>query len=149
MDKFIGDCVFARWEADSDEIVTIINALKASEGISEVTENLNKNFAEITEDLRIGVGINTGAASVSNRANNSALGDAVNVAFRLESATKMLGKDIVLSESAYRHFPEKYWKDQEQKIRVKGKRDPVRIFAVDFDVIPNLIKAIKTQNKLK
>ncbi len=149
VDKFIGDCVFARWEADSDEIVTIINALKASEGISQVTENLNKNFAEITEDLHIGVGINTGAASVSNRANNSALGDAVNVAFRLESATKMLDKDIVLSESAYRHFPEKYWKDQEQKIRVKGKRDPVRIFAVDFDVIPNLIKAIKTQNKLK
>lgn len=149
VDKFIGDCVFARWEADSDEIATIINALKAAAGISNVTEDLNRNFAEITEDLHIGVGINTGAASVSNRANNSALGDAVNVAFRLESATKMLGKDIVLSESAYRHFPQKYWKDQEQKIRVKGKRDPIRIFAVDFDIIPNLIAAIKDQNKLK
>ena len=149
VDKFIGDCVFARWEADSDEISTIVSALKAAQGISTVTENLNNNFAEITEDLHIGVGINTGAASVSNSANNSALGDAVNVAFRLESATKMLGKDIVLSESAYRHFPPKYWKDQEQKIRVKGKRDPIRIFAIDFDVIPNLITAIKRQNKLK
>lgn len=149
VDKFIGDCVFARWEADTDEISTIINALKAAAGISEVTEDLNKNFSEISEDLHIGVGINTGAASVSSGRDNSALGDAVNVAFRLESATKMLGKDIVLSESAYRHFPEKYWKDQEQKIRVKGKRDPVRIFAIDFDVIPNLIKAIKEQNKIK
>lgn len=149
VDKFIGDCVFARWEADSDETSTIISALKAAKGISTVTENLNNNYAEITEDLHIGVGINTGAASVRNNANNSALGDAVNVAFRLESATKMLGKDIVLSESAYRHFPPKYWKDQEQKIRVKGKRDPIRIFAIDFDIVPNLIKAIKQQNKLK
>ena len=152
VDKFIGDCVFARWEADEDEITTIISALKAAAGISTVTENLNKGFEEITEDLHIGVGINTGAASVgnnANNANNSALGDAVNVAFRLESATKMLGKDIVLSESAYRHFPQQYWKGQEQKIRVKGKRDPIRIFAVDFDVIPNLITAIKDQNKLK
>lgn len=149
VDKFIGDCVFARWEADSDEISTIINALKASSGISRVTENLNKNFSEISEDLHIGVGINTGAASVSRGVDNSALGDAVNVAFRLESATKMLGKDIVLSESAYRHLPSKYWKSQEQKIRVKGKRDPVRIFAVDFDIIPDLITAIKKQNKKK
>jgi adenylate cyclase len=149
VDKFIGDCVFARWEADSDEIATIISALKAASGISKVTEDLNKNFAEISEDLHIGVGINTGAASVSKGVDNSALGDAVNLAFRLESATKMLGKDIVLSESAYRHLPQKYWKGQEQKIRVKGKRDPVRIFAVDFDIIPNLIKAIKAQNKLK
>lgn len=148
VDKFIGDCVFARWEADSDEITTIISALKAASGISKVTEDLNNNFSEISEDLHIGVGINTGAASVTRGRDNSALGDAVNVAFRLESATKMLGKDIVLSESAYRHLPKKYWKDQEQKIRVKGKRDPVRIFAVDFDIIPDLIKAIKKQNKL-
>ena len=149
VDKFIGDCVFARWEADEDEVTTIINALEAAERISEVTEQLNKDFTELTEKLHIGVGINTGAASVSTGVDNSAMGDAVNVAFRLESATKMLGKDIVLSESAYRHFPEEYWKDQEQKIRVKGKRDPVRIFAIDFDVLPKLIKKMKASLKKK
>ena len=143
VDKFIGDCVFARWEADEDEVSTIVSALKAAERISEVTEELNSNFTELSEDLHIGVGINTGAASVTTKVDNSAMGDAVNVAFRLESATKMLGKDIVLSESAYRHFPTQYWKDQEQKIRVKGKRDPVRIFAIDFDVIPGLIEAME------
>ncbi|VAW97565.1 Adenylate cyclase, partial [hydrothermal vent metagenome] len=147
VDKFIGDCVFARWEADEDEVTTIINALEAAELISEVTEQLNNDFTELTEKLHIGVGINTGAASVSTGVDNSAMGDAVNVAFRLESATKMLGKDIVLSESAYRHFPEEYWKDQEQKIRVKGKRDPVRIFAIDFDVLPRLIKKMKASLK--
>ncbi len=149
VDKFIGDCVFARWEADEDELTTISSALHAAKRISEVTEELNNNFSELSEDLHIGVGINTGAASVTTKVDNSAMGDAVNVAFRLESATKMLGKDIVLSESAYRHFPEEYWKDQEQKIRVKGKRDPVRIFAIDFDVLPGLIKAMKGEAKKK
>ncbi len=149
VDKFIGDCVFARWEADSDEILTIINALNAAEGISKVTIDLNRTFKELTEQLNIGVGINTGAASVSSGADNTVLGDAVNVAFRLESATKMLGKDIVLSETAYRHLPDDLWKDANQKIKVKGKRDPVRIVAFDFDRIGELIKALKKRRKQK
>lgn len=147
VDKFIGDCVFARWEANDDEILTVMNALVAAEDISKVTVELNENFTELTEELRIGVGINTGAASVSMGAENSAMGDAVNVAFRLESATKMLGKDIVLSETAYRHLPPAYWKEQCQKIRVKGKRDPIRIVAFDFDIVPELIKALKKSKK--
>jgi len=150
VDKFIGDCVFARWEASDDELLTVANALMAAEAISKVTVELNENFTELTEELRIGVGINTGAASVTIGAENSAMGDAVNVAFRLESATKMLGKDIVLSETAYRHLPPQYWKEQCQKIRVKGKRDPIRIVAFDFDVLPEMVKSLKkTQKKRK
>lgn len=149
IDKFIGDCVFARWEADDDEIETVIRALTAAEAISKVTVELNKNYSELGESLNIGVGINTGAASVGCGMDNTALGDAVNVAFRLESATKMLGRDIVLSETAYRHLPDKYWQDLCQKLRIKGKRDPVRIIAVDFDNVPVLIKAIKKHNKRK
>jgi adenylate cyclase len=147
VDKFIGDCVFARWEADDDEVETVIRALTAADAISKMTEELNRTFTELTEELKIGVGINTGAASVGIGVENTALGDAVNVAFRLESATKVLGKDIVLSETAYRHLPEKYWKPLTQKIRVKGKRDPVRIFAVDFADVPILIQAIKKNKK--
>lgn len=147
VDKFIGDCVFARWEADDDEVETVIRALTAAEAINKMTEELNQSFTELTEELKIGVGINTGAASVGIGVDNTALGDAVNVAFRLESATKVLGKDIVLSETAYRHLPEKYWKPLTQKIRVKGKRDPVRIFAVDFPDVSMLVKAIKQNNK--
>ncbi len=149
VDKFIGDCVFARWEADDDEVATVISALNAAEGISKVTIELNENFPELTEELRIGVGINTGAASVGIGVDNSALGDAVNVAFRLESATKVLGKEIVMSETAYRHFPPKVWQGQTQKIKVKGKRDPVRIYAVDFSAVSNLITQVKKHNKRK
>lgn len=149
VDKFIGDCVFARWEADEDEIETVIRSLAAAEAINKVTVKLNKTYKELPEQLRIGVGINTGAASVGTGVDSSALGDAVNVAFRLEGATKMLGKDIVLSETAYKHLPEEFWKDHVQKIRVKGKRDPVRIYAVNFSEVSRLIKAFKKARKRK
>lgn len=147
VDKFIGDCVFARWEADDDEVQPLVRALTAAEAINKMTEELNRTYTELSEDLKIGVGINTGAASVGFGVDNSALGDAVNVAFRLESATKVLGKDIVMSETAYCHLPEKFWKPLTQKIRVKGKRDPVRIFAVDFTDLPALIKSMKKRKK--
>lgn len=147
VDKFIGDCVFARWEADNDEVQTLMCALNAAVAINKMTEELNRTYTELGEDLKIGVGVNTGAASVGFGVDHSALGDAVNVAFRLESATKLLGKDIVMSETAYCHLPEKFWRSQTQKIRVKGKRDPVRIFAVDFVSLPALIKAMKKRKK--
>jgi len=147
VDKFIGDCVFARWEADNDELETVMCALFAANAINKMTEELNHSFPELTEELKIGVGINTGAASVGTGVDSSALGDAVNVAFRLESATKVLGKDIVMSETSYRHLPEKHWKTLTQKIRVKGKRDPVRIFAVDFSNVPALLNKFKCRSK--
>ncbi len=143
VDKFIGDCVFARWEADEDEHSTVINALIAAAAINAVTENLNKEFEEVPEQLRIGVGINTGAAAVGIGAEQTVLGDAVNIAFRLESASKLLGKDIILSETAYRHLPKVLWKDQCQKIKVKGKRDLVRIFAFDFGQVEAILKQVK------
>ena len=132
VDKFIGDCVFARWETETDKAMTVRLALRSACMINDVTRDLNQTFKELPDQIRIGVGINTGAASVGIGQDNSALGDAVNIAFRLESATKKLGKDIVMSESAYRHLPEGLWKGNEQHIKVKGRRDPVRICAVDF-----------------
>jgi adenylate cyclase len=142
VDKFIGDCVFARWETETDEAMTVRQALRSACMINGVTRELNKTFQELPEQIRIGVGINTGAASVGIGQDNSALGDAVNIAFRLESATKMLGKDIVMSESAYRHLPEDCWKNNEQHIKVKGKRDPVRICGFDFADADRLCETI-------
>lgn len=132
VDKFIGDCVFARWEAEDAEKDIIFKALRAATEINEVTCSLNQKFPEVTDKIRIGVGINTGAASVGIGQDNTALGDAVNLAFRLESATKILGKDIVMSESSYKDLNKEVWKNVEQHIKVKGKRDPVRIIGLDF-----------------
>jgi adenylate cyclase len=87
----------------------------------------------------MGVGINTGLASLGVGSDNTALGDAVNIAFRLESATKELGVDVVLSESSYTSLPDCDWHDAEQEIKLKGKRNPVKVVGLHFDQAENLL----------
>ncbi|MDH5180019.1 MAG: adenylate/guanylate cyclase domain-containing protein [Gammaproteobacteria bacterium] len=144
VDKFIGDCVFARWETDADQVDTIIKALKSAIEINNFTGKLNEQFRDqLPGNLRIGVGINTGTASVSGVGHdNTALGDAVNIAFRMESSTKALERDVVISEYSFKHLPEKFWAGKVQHITVKGKRDPVGILALKFDGAEKLLKRL-------
>ena len=145
VDKFIGDCVFARWEFESNEAQSVMRALQAAVLINEVTEKLNNDSADVSEKLRVGVGINTGVASMGIGQNATALGDAVNIAFRLESATKVLGTDIVMSESSYSTLPENCMAGEKQKIRVKGKRDVLRICSLHFDDVKHMLHVYNEQ----
>lgn len=142
VDKFIGDCVFARWESDVDQQKTVIQALAAAVDINRLTQALNSSFPELSTPIKIGVGINTGAASMGIGQNNTALGDAVNIAFRLESATKVLGTDVVLSETAYQYLPKEFVAERRQHLRVKGKRDPIRICMLEFSEADQVLKSI-------
>lgn len=147
VDKFIGDCVFACWEADLDQKQTVIQALTAAYHINRITQELNQKHEEIGEQIRIGVGINTGAASLGVGQDNTALGDAVNVAFRLESATKLLGTDVVVSETTYKYLPSSLIEGKKQHVKVKGKRDPVRICCLEFAEIEQLLKQLYTDKE--
>lgn len=141
VDKFIGDSVFARWETEVAENITAQQALNAAVLIHKVTEDINKAFPEV-DNVSIGVGINTGAASMGIGSDNTAMGDAVNTAFRLENATKVLKKDIVMSESTYKHLPEHIWQNCKQHIRVKGKRDTLRICGLNFKQAEDLVQEL-------
>ncbi len=143
VDKFIGDCVFARWESDVDQEKTVVQALSAAQMINRLTLELSDSFAELPERIRIGVGINTGAASMGIGQDNTALGDAVNIAFRLENATKILGADIVLSETAYQYLPAKFVENHRQYLRIKGKRDPVRICSLNFGDVEQILEELR------
>jgi len=148
VDKFIGDCVFACWESEVNQKKTVIQALTAAYHINRITHELESTYSEVSEEVRIGVGINTGAASLGIGQDNTALGDAVNVAFRLESATKVLGTDVVMSETAYRHLPDDFIKDKKQHIKVKGKRDTVRIVCLDFNEVEEVLKNIHAREQV-
>lgn len=132
VDKFIGDCVFARWES-ADSRDNVLSALRAACQLRTVTTALGATFPELPAPLRMGVGINTGMASLGVGSDNTALGDAVNIAFRLESASKELGVDVVLSESACASLPEHCRQDAEQEIRLKGKHRPVKVAGLHFE----------------
>ena len=149
VDKFIGDCVFARWECEVNEAQSVMKALQAALLINEVTQDLNNNSVDVSEKLRVGVGINTGVASMGIGQDATALGDAVNIAFRLESATKVLGSDIVMSESSYCSLPKDCLAGEKQHIRVKGKRDVLRICSLHFEDIKNMVESFTEQMEQK
>lgn len=132
VDKFIGDCVFARWEGKQPR-QNVIKALRAACVLEEQTSQLHHLFPELAEPIRIGVGINSGLASIEVGCDNTALGDAVNTAFRLETASKELGADIVLSESAYRALEIRNWNNDTRQLKLKGKLKGVEVVALGFD----------------
>ncbi len=142
VDKFIGDCVFARWEAEQVQR-NVLKAMKTAWLIGALTERLSAHFPELPGKLRIGVGINTGKASVGIGADNTALGDAVNTAFRLESATKAIGTDVVMSASSYKHLPEQFWKDNERRVRLRGKKEPMRVCALSFPQLEAVLQSVR------
>lgn len=146
VDKFIGDCVYARWEIRDDAAATVIDALHAACELDIISRDMNTDFPEVSDPLNIGVGINTGTAAIGVGVSESAIGDAVNLTFRLESHTKEMGKDVILGRAAYENLPESVWQSQQTSIRVKGKSDPVDVWGLNFNEIESMMDQIKSSS---
>ena len=113
-------------------------ALRTAHDMNLASLAVSKDFPELKDPLRIGIGITTGEAALGNVGTGTvrdytALGDSVNLAFRLESASKELKTDILLDLDSYKHLPKELWKDSLQSIMVKGKEKPLTVCAVTFD----------------
>ncbi len=110
VDKYIGDAVMAVWihgtqEVSGDEMQQILQALS---DMHRMTTDLY-NLYPLPFPLRIGAGINTGYAMVGNtgsgdRPDYTALGDTVNAAFRLETSTKQIGKDVAVGKTTFQYL---------------------------------------------
>ncbi|WP_417686984.1 CHASE2 domain-containing protein [Roseibium sp.] len=141
IDKYIGDSIMAFWNAP----VTIENhashACRAALAMIERVEELNRADAFgfkarglKTQNVQIGIGLNTGEACVGNmgsdrRFNYSVIGDAVNVASRIESSCKAVGAELLVSEHT-RQAAHEFAYLEAGEIPLKGKSEPVKLFAL-------------------
>ena len=140
IDKFMGDCLMAFWNAPLPCENHAEMAVKSAMEIELLTEQMNKDIKEEGIELPpvvIGTGINTGQCIVGNmgseeRFDYSVVGDAVNLAARLEVQTRTFDTPILISEYTYSQLQDIPC-ERIDEIRVKGKEEPVTIYGPLFD----------------
>jgi len=135
VDKYIGDAMMAIFNAPLD---LKDHAKAAVDCALEIIKNINDLAVELQEErlpeIAIGIGINTGPAAIGNmgsatRFDYTAIGDAVNVAARLESATKERKVDLLISESTESLCG--YDLKTLEPILVKGKISALKIYTYE------------------
>jgi adenylate cyclase len=142
IDKYMGDCVMAFWNAPLDDPRHIQNACASALAMIEALDALNQKLAAeaVAEGaaytpLSVGVGINTGSCVVGNmgseqRFDYSVLGDSVNLASRLEGQSKYYHVTIVLGEDTARVADAEFALLELDLIAVKGKAEAVAVFTL-------------------
>jgi len=139
IDKYMGDCIMAFWNAPLDCPNHAEMAVKTSIECAKETARLKKEFKDKgLPDINIGSGVNTGTCIVGNmgsdmRFDYSVIGDAVNLAARLEAATRNYkdkkGNVVATLYSSYTMDQLKDIKSIEvDKIKVKGKEELITIY---------------------
>jgi adenylate cyclase len=131
----------AFWNAPLDDPDHAIHAVEASLEMLAALDRLNAQLQAEAETrcetpiaLRIGIGVNTGQCVVGNvgseqRFDYSALGDAVNLASRLEGASKDLGVPLVIGQATAEQVSERIPLRKLKEITVKGRAEPVLVYA--------------------
>jgi adenylate cyclase len=143
VDKYMGDAIMAFWNAPLDDSAHAAHAVSAALTMRRTLAELNRRWAERASEpgrafrIKFGVGLNTGECCVGNlgstrRFDYSAIGDEVNVASRLEGASKVLGVDIVASGLTREQAPGFAWLEID-RVLLKGKTRPTPIYALAGD----------------
>jgi adenylate cyclase len=135
LDKYIGDAVMAFWGAPFEEEKHATLACQTALDMIARIHDMQKRWqAEGKPPLDIGIGLNTGVASVGNMGSSlrygyTALGDSVNLSSRLEGLNKDYGTHIIVNETTYLAAKDSDFVFRElDLIRVKGKLQPVIIY---------------------
>ena len=130
VDKFIGDACMAIFSAPLDLKDHEDKAVKTAIEMQEAIKELNK---ELSHEIAIGVGVNSGVAVVGNMGSDtrfdfSAIGDCVNIAARLESGTKEAGVDILIGEDTAKNCS--FELKSLEAIKVKGKEKSLNVYTI-------------------
>lgn len=141
IDKFIGDCIMAFWNAPLDDPDHAEHAVGAATEMVASLDGINASIKAQLEHLedvniRIGIGINTGDCVVGNMGSNarfdySVLGDPVNIASRLEGLTKTYDTPIIFGEATYAHLLGTASINELDEIQVRGRHQTLKIYGFE------------------
>jgi adenylate cyclase len=143
VDKYVGDCVMAFWNAPVDDPSHALHACQAALAMRRHLVTFNQQLhaedpkAHSPLEVHVGIGINTGECTVGNfgseqRFDYSVLGDPVNLASRLEGQSKLYGVDVVLGQASAEAVASHALLELDL-ITVKGRTQPARIHALIGD----------------
>jgi adenylate cyclase len=133
LDKYIGDAIMAFWNAPVEDKDHPRNGVLAALEMQRECGTLNEKFtARGWPTLKIGIGVNSGNVRVGDMGSKerrayTAMGDAVNVASRLEGRTKYYGVGILVGEATRTLVKDVVFKEID-KIKVKGKDEAIKIY---------------------
>jgi adenylate cyclase len=136
VDKYIGDAIMAVFGAPVPKADDAVRAVRAAVRMRKALLHLNERLvARGVEPLRTGIGIHSGEVVAGNigserRMEYTVIGDAVNLASRLESATKDEGADILVSEDTYALVRDSVEARPVRELTVKGRAQPVMTYEV-------------------
>jgi adenylate cyclase len=134
LDKYIGDAIMAFWGSPYPQTDHAFRGCSCALQMSRGLATLNVKWKqEERPPIAIGIGLNTGPVNVGNMGSEKRLawtvmGDNVNLASRLEGITKQYQVQIVISEGTYRQVANQFVCRELDKIKAKGKNQPVNIY---------------------
>lgn len=133
IDKYIGDAIMAFWGAPVKDEKHAENALQSALAMQKKIKDIAPDFIKRGwPKLEIGVGLNCGVMNVGDMGSTfrrayTVMGDAVNLASRLEGLTKEYGVGILVSENIVNTVPSVIYRELD-RVRVKGKLEPISIY---------------------
>jgi len=134
VDKFEGDAIIAFWNAPLAVIDHPLRVVRAALRCQEQLSILNPQFQKRAgRDLRMRIGIHTGSAVVGNmgshtRFDYTMLGDAVNLAARLEGANKAFGTYVMISEATRQEIGSAFPVREIARLAVVGRNEPITVY---------------------
>ncbi len=134
VDKFMGDAIMAVFGPPVPSPLDPLHAVRAALGMRERLRRINEGFrAQGLPEIKSGIGLHSGMVVAGNmghemRMEYTVIGDTVNVASRLESATKELHTDVVVSEDLYRQVEAQVEVEPLGAVKVKGREQQVRVY---------------------
>ena len=134
LDKYLGDGLIAYFNSPVEQPDHASRAMQCAIDMRNELDLINEDrSAQGQAPIRMGIGIHTDSAIVGDigaphRREFTAIGNAVNIAARLEGLTKLLQREIVVSETTMEHIDDQEWEDLGEQ-EVRGRSRPIRIFS--------------------